>query len=167
MNKKGFSLIELLVVISIIGLLSTMSVVSLNSAQGRARDAAKKSDLNAISTAMELFNVESIDGTYPAVATTCPEPGDLNYGEILALVGGEHILCGGSPIITDYDDTILQAIPVSPNATDKPYIGFSDIEINHPRSYCISVELEEDGFYFKCVNGSCFHSDAHCINSSG
>ena len=42
-NKKGFTIIELLVVISIIGLLSTISVVSLNGARIKSRDAKRVS----------------------------------------------------------------------------------------------------------------------------
>ena len=54
-NKKGFTLIELLVVIAIIGLLSTMSVLALNSARARARDAKRISDIKQIQTALEMY----------------------------------------------------------------------------------------------------------------
>jgi len=37
MNNKGFTLVELLVIIAIIGLLSTLAVVALNSAMDKAR----------------------------------------------------------------------------------------------------------------------------------
>ena len=53
--KHGFTLIELLVVVSIIGILATLVVANLNSARSRARDAARKSDLRNISTALRLY----------------------------------------------------------------------------------------------------------------
>ena len=54
-NKKGFTLVELLVVISIIGLLSSIVLTSVNSARAKARDARKMADFRAISTALQLF----------------------------------------------------------------------------------------------------------------
>ncbi|MDP3836745.1 MAG: prepilin-type N-terminal cleavage/methylation domain-containing protein [bacterium] len=63
-NKKGFTLIELLVVIAIIGLLSTLSVLALNSARARARDAKRISDVKQIQTALEMYYNEA--GQYPA-----------------------------------------------------------------------------------------------------
>ncbi len=52
---NGFTLVELLVVIAIIGILSSLSVVSLNSARGRARDAQRYNDLRQLFTAMTLY----------------------------------------------------------------------------------------------------------------
>ena len=54
-NKKGFTLIELLVVIAIIGLLATLSVIALNTARVKARDARRVSDVKQIQTALEMY----------------------------------------------------------------------------------------------------------------
>jgi len=54
-HKRGFTIIELLVVISIIGLLSSMVLVSLDNARIKARDAKRQSDLSNISRALELY----------------------------------------------------------------------------------------------------------------
>ncbi len=63
-NQKGFTLIELLVVIAIIGLLSTLSIVALNSARARARDARRVSDVKQIQTALEMYY--NSENSYPA-----------------------------------------------------------------------------------------------------
>lgn len=54
-TKTGFTLIELLVVISIIGVLVTIAVANLVSARERARDAARKQQMNELKTALRLF----------------------------------------------------------------------------------------------------------------
>lgn len=54
-TKSAFTLIELLVVIAIIGLLATLSVVALNNARAKARDAKRVSDIKQIQTALELY----------------------------------------------------------------------------------------------------------------
>jgi len=51
-----------LVVIAIIGLLSTLAVVSLNSARGKARDAKRVSDVKQLSMIIEMENIDSSDG---------------------------------------------------------------------------------------------------------
>ena len=61
--SKGFTLIELLVVISLIGILSTLVLANLNAARERGRDAARKSDLKNIQTALRLYYNDY--GKYP------------------------------------------------------------------------------------------------------
>lgn len=53
--KKGFTLIELLIVIAIIGTLTALILPNLQGVRERARDAARKSDLNAIQQALRLY----------------------------------------------------------------------------------------------------------------
>lgn len=67
MNKlaqTGFTLIEMLVVISIIGILATLVAANLNSARSRARDAERKSDIKNIGTALRIYYNDK--GSFPA-----------------------------------------------------------------------------------------------------
>lgn len=54
-GRQGFSLIELLVVISIIGVLITFSIANYTQLRRSARDAQRKSDLKTLQSALELF----------------------------------------------------------------------------------------------------------------
>ena len=67
-NKQGFTLIELLVVIAIIGLLSTLSILALNTARARARDTKRVADVKQMQTALEMFYNET--GDYPTTGIT-------------------------------------------------------------------------------------------------
>jgi len=67
-KKKGFTLIELLVVVAIIGLLATLSIVALNTARAKARDARRVADIKQIQTALELYYNDQ--GVYPGTAAS-------------------------------------------------------------------------------------------------
>ena len=55
MKRKGFTLVELIVVITIIGILATMGLASLLDARESARDARRQSDLAQLRLALALY----------------------------------------------------------------------------------------------------------------
>jgi prepilin-type N-terminal cleavage/methylation domain-containing protein len=69
--KQGFTLVELLIVISILGVLASIALVSFRSAQIRGRDAQRKNDLKQISSALELFYADY--AKYPTATSTSPD----------------------------------------------------------------------------------------------
>lgn len=94
-NKTlGYTLMELLVVISIIGILMGISLVAFQGIRKSGRDARRKADLEQIRSALELCH--STSGSYPESLTT-----------------GNPITCGGS--------IYLQTVPADPLGADYLY----------------------------------------------
>lgn len=63
-NNFGFTFIELLVVITIIGIIFASAIVSYNSVSLKSRNTRRKADVEAIRQSLELCR--SLTGTYPA-----------------------------------------------------------------------------------------------------
>jgi prepilin-type N-terminal cleavage/methylation domain-containing protein len=61
--KKGFTLVELLVVIAVISVLAAIVLASLSNARAKSRDAIRLSDVRQIQTALELYKLDH--GQYP------------------------------------------------------------------------------------------------------
>lgn len=66
-RHRGFTLIEVLVVIAIIGILATFATITLNSSRLKARDTQRVAYVNQINTALELFFLKN--GFYPTAIT--------------------------------------------------------------------------------------------------
>ncbi|OGG59609.1 hypothetical protein A3C89_00105 [Candidatus Kaiserbacteria bacterium RIFCSPHIGHO2_02_FULL_50_50] len=63
-SVRGFTLIELMVVITIIGLLASSVLVALGNARAKARDARRTADIRQVMTALELYANDNTNG-YP------------------------------------------------------------------------------------------------------
>ena len=65
-KQKGFTIVELLIVIVIIGILAAITIVAYNGIQQRAQTTAMSSDLAGAARHMELAKVDSTDESYPS-----------------------------------------------------------------------------------------------------
>ncbi|MDO8571250.1 MAG: type II secretion system protein [bacterium] len=64
-TQKGFTLVELLVAIGIIGILATVVTVSVTQVRARGRDAKRISDINVIKKGLETYAAQR--NGYPGV----------------------------------------------------------------------------------------------------
>lgn len=64
-ENKAFTLIELIVVIAIISVLSSLLMANFVGFRARGRDAQRKSDLRQIQAALEMYRADA--GTYPTL----------------------------------------------------------------------------------------------------
>lgn len=65
-HKKGFTLVELMIVITIIAVLATIGVASFTRIQKQARDTKRKGDLRTLATGLQAYFTEK--QTYPTTA---------------------------------------------------------------------------------------------------
>lgn len=79
-TKSGFTIVELLIVIVVIGILAAITIVAYNGVQDRAYTTTLKSDLSNASQQMELANATV--GSYP---TTLPSDVKASPNVILSL----------------------------------------------------------------------------------
>lgn len=91
--NKGFTLIEMLVVVGIIGVLSSVLLTALGPARDKAKDARIIQQMNQVRALAETM----YDGTYDAVETV-PSIGEIRNSNLkslvddIALQGGDLVL---------------------------------------------------------------------------
>lgn len=84
MNKnRGFTIVELLVVIVVIGVLAAVTIVSYTGISKRATVASLQSDLDNASRQLKLFSVDN--STFPASVTDCSISPDTLTNKCLRL----------------------------------------------------------------------------------
>lgn len=108
-KTKAFTLIELLVVFSIIAILLSISLVAFNSTRKSARDGKRKSDLELLRAALEMYRTDI--GSYPTDQTlgvlvtskyTAAIPTDPLPGYLYSYVPGtnSYTLCASLEIVS-------------------------------------------------------------------
>lgn len=88
LNNKGFSLVELLIVITIIGILSSIILQSLSNSRARAYDSKIKQQLSSFRTAAEIY-FSSQNGYGPNVPG--PDCGSGMFNDVIASNGSPGI----------------------------------------------------------------------------
>lgn len=68
MKNKGFTLVEILVVVSVIGIITALVLVNLNSAKDKATDVKSVQELDQLRKALELYRTDN--GKYPGEENT-------------------------------------------------------------------------------------------------
>jgi len=65
-RQSGFTIVELLIVIIVIGILATLVIVTFTGIQQKARNNQRQTDVAAVASHVEAFNAQN--GYYPSLA---------------------------------------------------------------------------------------------------
>ena len=108
MNRKGFTLIELMIVIAIIGILAAMAMPNFKTSRYQARQKACYSNIRVVQGAVEMYNMDTpsmmstmamanlTSGGYLKPNIKCPECNSDSYTNVGNLDGDGEVGCGGS-----------------------------------------------------------------------
>ena len=77
-KQRGFTIVELLIVIVVIAILAAISIVAYNGIQQRGRDSQRKSDIATIQKALELYHIDN--GGYPKCTGGTYQAGQTREG---------------------------------------------------------------------------------------
>jgi len=136
MNKRGFTLVELLVVMAIIAILAIAGFSSYEGTKKSARDGRRKTDLENIRGAFELYFAD--EKAYPDSSTY------------------DGWACGAD--ITNGSSTYLK-MPCDPlNDTKYPYSPTGS-------GYSIEVELERESQELTCASDTTVPTLRYCVTN--
>ena len=65
-KQKGFTIVELLIVIVVIGILATLVIVTFSGIQQKGRNSQRQTDINALQSHVEAYYASA--GSYPTAA---------------------------------------------------------------------------------------------------
>jgi len=111
LNSKGFTIIELLVVIVIIGILVALALPNLFSAQQRGRDTERKNDLKNISQRLETYYND--EQSYPADQAAAVDVDGLGSDAFAGPKGGETYTYTCTETVTGTDGDTCQAFTLT------------------------------------------------------
>src|SRR3990172_228272 len=115
--RLGFTLLELLVVITIIGLLASVGLASYSRAQARARDARRQSDLTTVRNSLEIY-----------------------YAENNSYVSTSDIWRDASEALSVLDPIYIRGLPDDPGGAGS--VPYRYTSVSNGQGYCLAANLE-------------------------
>ena len=137
--QKGFTIIELLIVIAIIAILALLVLNNFQGAQAKARDQQRTTDINNIHGKLEEFYNEN--NAYPSTFTAATFPG-IDEASLTDPTGGDTI---SKTVVADSTAADNQAAPASDTAgaASYAYITYPTGCTNNCTGYRLKTFIEK------------------------
>lgn len=147
-TNRGFTLVELLVVITIIGILIGLSAFGLAGARESSRDARRKADMELIRSGLELYRSDC--NTYPVATWTTNWPSQIT--------GATN---PPSPLPSSCIPTnVYINIPLDPASPSRNYSYVS----SDGKTFELCASLEQNTSSISCV-ASCGSTCSYKVNN--
>lgn len=128
-NRSGFSLVELLITVSIIAILIAIGVASYATINRQSRDTKRKSDIEQIRSALEMYRADV--GSYPTAGA----------GSWVVTSSSTDPTAGLTPALVS---TYLAVVPLDPKSAQSYMYMATNASGGYYYGYCLSALLESE-----------------------
>jgi len=159
MTRRGFTIVELIITITVMGILLLLAVVNIGSTQANARDEERKADIEAISNSLERFYKTGTDDSttfnrYPSLGlfTTLPTSITKNLLDIdLKSFQAPSTPSGTISLIAA--QTPIQTGPSIPQPSVSQYV-YQPLKSDGTLCYSGDIDCRKFNLYYKLESGT-------------
>lgn len=152
--EKGFTLVEILIVVVILGILAAIVIPQFTSASTEARESALVSDLQAVRSQIELYKIQHLGDAKPGEGTATFLQSLTGTTDI----NGTVVAVGTAGAKGPY----MQKIPVNPFSTADPALNLVREEIG-----VSTAGADTHHWVFNTVTGTFQADDAEVNPNTG
>lgn len=141
LNREGFTLLEILLVVAAIGILAGIVIVAINPNKqlGVTRNAQRQTDVNTILNAVYQYSIDNNGTMPPSITVTSTE---------ICATGVASSTCASAVLVDlavlSTNETYLTSLPVEPQKTNVSGIGYM-IKKSANGRVTVEAQFEEQG----------------------